>query len=82
MFRQSALDAEAYGVKPTIEDIAWCKAMKPLISLEFSTRIQLAQLLQTGDAYQVRAGKLLDRPVILTLININGSDRPDHGSTS
>lgn len=58
-----ALDAEAYGVKSTIEDMArWVQSnLKPLDITEKTLQqgIQLAQsrYWQTGDMYQGWAGK-------------------------
>lgn len=67
-----ALDAEAYGVKSTIEDMArWVQSnLKPLDITEKTLQqgIQLAQsrYWQTGDMYQGWAGKCWTGRSILT----------------
>lgn len=74
-----ALDAEAYGVKSTIEDMArWVQSnLKPLDINEKTLQqgIQLAQsrYWQTGDMYQGLGWEMLDWPVNPDSI-INGSD--------
>ncbi|HBL6746604.1 TPA: BlaEC family class C beta-lactamase [Escherichia coli] len=74
-----ALDAEAYGVKSTIEDMArWVQSnLKPLDINEKTLQqgIQLAQsrYWQTGDMYQGLGWEMLDWPVNPDII-INGSD--------
>ncbi|EPF4174179.1 BlaEC family class C beta-lactamase [Escherichia albertii] len=74
-----ALDAEAYGVKSTIEDMArWVQSnLKPLDINEkiLQQGIQLAQsrYWQTGDMYQGLGWEMLDWPVNPDII-INGSD--------
>ena len=74
-----ALDAEAYGVKSTIEDMArWVQSnLKPLDITEKTLQqgIQLAQsrYWQTGDMYQGLGWEMLDWPVNPDII-INGSD--------
>lgn len=79
MFRLGALDAEAYGVKSTIEDMArWVQSnLKPLDITEKTLQqgIQLAQsrYWQTGDMYQGTGWEMLDWPVNPDII-INGSD--------
>lgn len=79
MFRPGALDAEAYGVKSTIEDMArWVQSnLKPLDINEkiLQQGIQLAQsrYWQTGDMYQGLGWEMLDWPVNPDII-INGSD--------
>ncbi|EKR6165563.1 beta-lactamase, partial [Escherichia coli] len=74
-----ALDAEAYGVKSTIEDMArWVQInLKPLDINEKTLQqgIQLAQsrYWQTGDMYQGLGWEMLDWPVNPDII-VNGSD--------
>lgn len=74
-----ALDAEAYGVKSTIEDMArWVQSnLKPFDINEkiLQQGIQLAQsrYWQTGDMYQGLGWEMLDWPVNPDII-INGSD--------
>lgn len=74
-----ALDAEAYGVKSTIEDMArWVQSNLPPLDINEKTLqqgIQLAQsrYWQTGDMYQGLGWEMLDWPVNPDSI-INGSD--------
>ena len=74
-----ALDAEAYGVKSTIEDMArWVQInLKPLDINEKTLQqgIQVAQsrYWQTGDMYQGLGWEMLDWPVNPDII-VNGSD--------
>lgn len=74
-----ALDAETYGVKSTIEDMAcWVRSnMNPrdINDKTLQQGIQLAQsrYWQTGDMYQGLGWEMLDWPVNPDII-VNGSD--------
>ena len=74
-----ALDAEAYGVKSTIEDMAcWVRSNmnhRDINDKTLQQGIQLAQsrYWQTGDMYQGLGWEMLDWPVNPDII-VNGSD--------